>query len=255
MVLVLLALIGCTQAQITPPLAQLPKDCTAPGEIVRGELAQPSRGYAYSYRVYLPPCFSAKSDFRYPVLYLLPGLGSGPDAWFAAGLASIVDDLILNHELPPFIIVATESTDGDPLAEAISDELIPAVESQYPIADQRQYRAVAGGSLGGIGAYRLAFQHPDTFASAGIFGMGAVPGEEEKIISWLSAMNDKNRVRVFLDCGDEDTLSLNRAKVIKSILDNAGVENQLHVGSGGHNYGYWLSNFGMFLRWVSKDWK
>jgi len=250
----MLFLIGCTATPISPPLAQLPTDCTEPGEIVHAELSQPSRGYTYIYRVYLPPCFSAEAEFRYPVLYIVPGLGSGPDAWFAAGLAKVADDLILGNVIPPFIIVSTESTSGDPLAETIYNELMPAVESQYPVMGDRRYRAVAGGSLGGIAAYRLAFQHPDSFASAGIFGMGAVSGEEKQIRSWLMAMDDENRVRVFMDCGDEDVLSLDRAEVMKRLLDEAGVENQLHVGSGGHNYVYWLSNFEVYLKWLSQDW-
>lgn len=254
-VIVFLLLVGCRATPISPPLAHLPKDCTTPGEIIRAEISEPSRGYAYNYRVYLPPCFSAESEARYPVLYLVPGLGGGPDSWFASGLARVVDDLILSNQILPFIIVTTESSDIDPLGEIISNELIPAIESQYPISSDRRYRAVAGGSLGGIAAYRLAFQHPDTFASAGIFGMGAVSGEEKQIKAWLLAMNNENRVRVFMDCGDEDVLSLDRAEVMKSLLDDAGVENQLHVGSGGHNYTYWLSNFEMYLKWVSKDWK
>ena len=126
--------------------------------------------------------------------------------------------------------------------------MIPIVESQYPISDERRHHAVAGGSLGGIAAYRLAFQHPEMFA-------GAISGEEERINSWLSAMNDGNRVRVFMDCGDEDTVMLGFAKVMKRLLDEAGVENELHVGSGGHNYTYWLSTFERYLKWVSKDWK
>lgn len=246
---------GCSAAPISAPLAQLPTDCTSLREIIRTELSEPSRGSTYSYRVYLPPCFTAESEFRYPVLYLIPGLGGGPDSWFAAGLAKIVDDLILNKEIPPFIIVTTESIDSDPFGETIHNELIPDVESQYPVMADRQFRAVAGGSLGGIAAYRLAFQYPDTFASAGIFGAGAISGEEEQINSWLSAMNDGNRVRVFMDCGDEDALMLDRAEVMKSLLDEVRVENQLHIGNGGHNYTYWLSNFEMYLKWMSKDWK
>lgn len=112
-----------------------------------------------------------------------------------------------------------------------------------------------GGSAGGIVAYGLAFQHPETFASAGIFGAGAISGEEQQINSWLAEMTDKNRVGVFLDCADEDILSLDRAKVMKSLLDDAGIENQLHVGRGEHNYTYGLSNFEIYLKWMSKDWK
>ena len=106
--------------------------------------------------MYLPPCYSADSEFRYPVLYIIPGL------------------LII-----------------------------------------RRYRAVAGGSLGGIAAYRLAFQHPDAFSSVGIFSMGAVSDEEKQIKTWLSAVNN--------------------------------------VDSGGPNYTYWSTNFEMYLKWVSQD--
>jgi enterochelin esterase-like enzyme len=162
--------------------------------------------------------------------------------------------MILSGEVPPFLIVATENTDADPMAETIFNELIPAVERQYPLLDDRRYRAVAGGSLGGIAAYRLAFQHPDTFSSAGIFGAGAISGEEKRIDEWLAAMTAANRTRVFMDTGDEDTFMLDRARVMKSILDEAGVQNQLHVGHGGHNYDYWVSNFAMYLRWLTKDW-
>lgn len=218
------------------------------------DLPQPSRGYAYRYQVYLPPCYMAEAESFYPVLYLVPGRSSASGAWFAAGLADIVDHMIWSKEILPFIIVATENTDADPMAATISDELVPIVESQYPILDDKQYHAVAGGSLGGIAAYRLAFQHPDTFSSAAIFGAGAISGEESRIQAWLSAMTDENRVRVFMDTGDEDPLMLERAEVMKSLLDEMDIENQLHTGHGGHNYAYWVDNFEIYLRWLATDW-
>jgi enterochelin esterase-like enzyme len=252
--LFLILLSGCEVISSSTPLATSPKGCTASGEVIHAELSEPTRGYAYSYRVYLPPCFSAESESQYPVLYLVPGLNSGPDSWFNSELVEIVDRLILSGEIPPLIIVTTESTNFDPMAETIYKELIPYVESQYPIVNDRRYRSVAGGSLGGIAAYRLAFQYPEKFSSTAIFGAGAISGEEKQIDAWLSAMTDANRIRVFMDIGDEDILVLDRAQVMKSILDDAGIENQLHVGQGGHNYAYWVSNFEMYLKWLTKDW-
>lgn len=252
--LLVIFLWGCAPGPAPFETAALPEGCAASGEVIRAELPEPARGYAYTYRIYLPPCFSGESGDRYPVLYLVPGRGSSPDSWFAADLASVVDGLILSEEVPPFIIVTTENTDSDPMADTIYKELIPAIESQYPILDDRRYRAVAGGSLGGIAAYRLAFQYPDRFSSAGIFGAGAISGEEVHIREWLAAMTDANRTRVFMDTGDEDIFMLDRANVMQSILEEAGIENQLHVGHGGHNYAYWVSNFEMYLKWLTKDW-
>lgn len=250
--LFILLLCGCASRPAPAEPASLPAGCTKPGEIVHATLPHPARGYTYYYEVYLPPCFSTGS--HYPVLYLVPGRSSLPDTWFAAGLAEIVDKLILSSEVPPFIIVTTENTDSDPMADTISRELVPTVESQYPVLADRRYRAAAGGSLGGIAAYRLAFQYPDMFSSAGMFGAGAISGEEPRIQGWLSAMTDANRPRVFMDTGDEDVLMLERARVMKAMLDEAGVENELHVGHGGHNYSYWVSDFETYLKWMTRDW-
>jgi enterochelin esterase family protein len=228
--------------------------CQEAGRVLAADLPQPRRGYPYDYRVYLPPCFSADSESRYPILYLVPGRTSGPDTWFAAGLAAVLDRLILANRIPALIVVTTENIEADPLAETIFTELIPVVESNYPILADRRYRAVAGGSLGGIAAYRLVFQHPDTFSSAGIFGAGAISGEEKQIQAWLAFIDDRRGIRVFMDTGDEDIFMLERAQVMKSILDEAGIENQWHVGEGGHDYSYWIGNFEIYLQWLAKDW-
>ena len=59
---------------------------------------------------------------------------------------------------------------------------------------------------------------------------------------------------VYMDCGEEDIFMLDRARVMKSMLDEAGIENELHIGSGGHNYAYRVSNFEAHLRWMARDW-
>lgn len=251
---------GCSSASTpaltsTPmPLAVLPEGCNVPGTIVSADLPETERGYPYSYRVYLPPCYTSGSEASYPVLYLIPGSRSSPDSWLKAGLPEEMDRLILAGRVFPRIVVTTENTDGDPMGFTIYNDLIPFVESQYRIASDRRYRAVAGGSLGGIAAYRLAFQHPKTFSSAGLFGSGAITGEEMQIRFWLAQMSDANRTRVFMNSGEGDPLMLERARALKSILDEAGVENELYVDQGEHHYTYWIPNFENYLTWLEKDW-
>ncbi len=211
----LIFLCGCGLRQTSNPIAILQQGCTSPGTIISAEVPETTRGYPYIYQVYLPPCFSAESESRYPVLYLVPGRGGAPDIWFTAGLGDVVDQMILSGEIPPFIIVATENIDSDSMADTIYNDLIPHIEENYPIAKDRKHHAVAGGSLGGVAAYRLAFQYPDTFSSAGIFGAGAISGEENRISEWLTDMDDTNRIRVFMDTGDGDPLMLDRAIVMK----------------------------------------
>jgi enterochelin esterase-like enzyme len=250
----LIFLCGCGVGQTSDPIAVLQSGCASPGKILSSEVPETARGYPYTYQIYLPPCFSGETVSRYPVLYLVPGRGGSTDAWFAAGLDDVVDELILSEDILPFIIVATENIDNDAMADAIYHDLLPHIEANYPTARNRKHHAVAGGSLGGVAAYRLAFQHPDTFSSAGIFGAGAISGEEERIRGWLSSMHEGNHVRVFIDTGEQDPLMLERAFVMKSILDDTGIENQLHSGQGGHTYEYWVENFESYLRWLAKEW-
>lgn len=261
LITVLLVALGGCRANPTPTftatpfrLARLPADCVQPGQVISADLPQTARGYPYHYQVYLPPCYAAQAEARYPVLYLIPGRSSSPESWLKAGLPEELDRLILSGKVPPLILVSTENTDGDPMAETIYNDLIPFVEAQYPIAADRRTRAVAGGSLGGIAAYRLAFRYPETFSSAGIFGAGAISGEETQIRSWLGRMDDSNRTRVFMNSGEQDPLMLERARAMKSILDEAGLENELYVDQGGHHYNYWVPNFERYLIWLARDW-
>jgi enterochelin esterase-like enzyme len=233
----------------------VPVDCPNPGTTQRLRLEQTSRSYSYSYEVYLPPCFDPEAKPGYPVLYLVPGRGSGPGAWFAAGAVEAVDEAILKGDIPPFIIIATENIDSDPQASLILNDLMPAVEADYPIRQERRYRAVAGGSLGGVAAYRMVFANPGKFSSAAMFGSGLISGEEEQMKTWLKALKLFEKPRVFLNSGTQDPFMLERAEVMASLLYENSVSHMLLIGEGGHTYDYWVSNFPAYLRWLAEDWR
>jgi S-formylglutathione hydrolase FrmB len=239
------------RASATPPPTPA---CSEPGTVRRARVEQTARGYPYNYQIYLPPCYDEDATRQYPVVYLLPGRGGGPGQWFAAGAATAADDAILGGMVAPLILVSTETIDADPKATAIFDDLVPAIEREYRALADRAHRAVAGGSLGGTGAYRLALAHPNMFASAGLFGAGLISGEEAQLEAWLRALPETSRPRFFFNTGFGDPLMLERAEVMVGLLNEAGLSTATVFSDGEHDYGYWVSNFAAYLEWVAEDW-
>jgi enterochelin esterase family protein len=205
--------------------------------------------------LYLPPCYDPQSEKPYPVLYLLPGFSGTDHDWFSAGADKTADASILAGEIPPFLIAATGDTFDDLDSRVVFETILPYVESHYPVAKDRRYRAAAGGSFGGAAAYHLAFRHPELFSSAGIFGNGAALGEEESLRAWLAAIPKNNRPRVFLNVGQSDAYMLQRAQILIPILDAAGISHEEIFSPGGHTYAYWLTNFPAYFRWLAQGWR
>lgn len=254
LVLLLFSLAAC---QPFPPRPTDPTptvvQCHQAGEVRAEQFDSPTRGYAYHYEIYLPPCYAA-TETAYPVLYLIPGRGSGPATWFAAGANLVADRLILAGKLPPFVIVATENTDFDPHGEVIFQDLLPYVESRYHLQADRQHRAVAGGSLGGIAAYRLGLQHPKSFSSFGLFGSGVVVGEEPAVQGWLAALPAATPTRAFLACGAQDHLMLGPAQTTVALLAAAQIPHVYQTLPGGHDYPTWVSALEPYFLWLAHTW-
>ena len=229
-------------------------NCDRPGRVDGYSFYSDIQKYDYFYNVYLPPCYAENLDRRYPVLYLIPGRGGGPDAWFNAGATDVFNEAILSESVPPFIVVSTKNFGEDPYGDILYKELMPIIDADFRTLNEMRYRAIAGGSLGAVGSYRMVFQYPDVFASAGMFGGGLIHGEEQALEEWLSNLTPENKPRVFLNSGEEDPLMLDRAQVMVLYLDKAGIEYEYVWGRGNHTYGYWLDAFPQYLIWMSRDW-
>ena len=148
------------------------------GEI-RRELAAPSPalGRDIPYSLYLPDGHGSSAQ-RYPVLFLLHGLGGGEADWVTVGgLGPTLDRLIAERAVPPMLVVAPGFGDSwyvdnpDPggsgaVETAFLDDLVPWVDRAWRTGDKRESRAVAGLSMGGWGAMRFAMLRPDLFAAA-----------------------------------------------------------------------------------------
>ncbi len=136
----------------------------------------PERENALRVNVYLPRGFDR--DRRWPVLYLLHGQGDAFDSWAhpdrgdvlatAAGFAGII--VMPEADRGFYTNWWNAGAVGDPAWERYHlDELIPLVEDRLPIRRKRRWHAVAGLSMGGLGAMFYASQRPGYFGSAASF--------------------------------------------------------------------------------------
>src|SRR5580698_1594076 len=133
---------------------------------------------AVHYCVYLPASYDAGATQhpaqKYPVLYFLHGLGDNEQTLFNSGGWTLLDDLRNQHKLGDFLIVAPEgrrsfyinSADGSVrYSDFFLQEFMPHIERAYRILPGRAGRAISGISMGGYGALRFAFAHPELFSA------------------------------------------------------------------------------------------
>jgi enterochelin esterase-like enzyme len=147
--------------------------------------------------VYLPPDYDTRTNVRYPVLYLQHGAGEDETGWVRQGNANfILDNLIAAKSCKPMIVVmaygyahrAGEAPVdlfakgfGSPemlkamqdMAAAFEDDvtqaLIPYIDSTFRTLPDREHRAMAGLSMGGMQTYQITLDHLDLFSYIGGF--------------------------------------------------------------------------------------
>src|SRR5437588_7504852 len=130
------------------------------------------------YCVYLPAGYdtAAKAaSSRYPVLYFLHGLGDNEQTLFNSGGWTLLDDLHRHGKMGDFLIVAPEgrrsfyinSANGSVrYSDFFLREFIPHIENRYRVRAGRSNRAISGISMGGYGALRFAFAHPEMISAS-----------------------------------------------------------------------------------------
>jgi len=127
------------------------------------------------YYVYTPPSYDPKNSHRYPILYLLHGYAQTAADWTVPGGANfILDNLIAENKTKPMILVMPVCYGWaiDNCSDAILNEVLPQVESEYRVLNDRNHRAIAGLSLGAMDSLYIAFNHPELFAWVGSFSAG-----------------------------------------------------------------------------------
>ena len=122
----------------------------------------------------LPASYEKDSAKKYPVLYFLHGLGENEQMLMNSGGWGLIEDLRQQNKVGDFLMVAPEgggsffinSADGRlRYSDFFLSEFLPYIETHYRIIRDRKHRGVTGLSMGGYGALRVAFAHPELFGS------------------------------------------------------------------------------------------
>ncbi|MCC8172508.1 MAG: esterase family protein [Parabacteroides sp.] len=242
-----------------------------------------------AYSIYLPEDYGT-SERLYPVLYLLHGWSDNETSWLQMGnLKHIADSTIASGRATDMIIVMpdagetwyVDSYDGKEKYETMFfEELIPYIESAYRARPDRQYRAIAGLSMGGYGSFLYSLHHPDYFTacaplSAAVYtdemmekSKGNVRGKlfdklygpgnltehwyKNSVLRLLENLPDDRRpdIYYYIDCGDEDTL-LHGNNLIHETMQKKGIRHEFRVRDGGHTWTYWRTALPEVMQFVS----
>lgn len=250
-------------------------------------------GKDVEYSIYLPADYD-KSNRQYPVLYLLHGYSDDETGWSQFGEAQIIADK-LQGEIAPMIIVMPDagvswyinSYDGKVKYEDFFiKEFIPFIDANYRTRPVKQYRAIAGLSMGGYGTLIMSTKHPELFSSAaplsaGVFTDDEIANGDEGM--WKNVMGDlygkkdltgksrltehyyKNsplkiietgnadelkKVRYYIDCGDKDFL-IKGNMALHSVMIDKKIPHEFRVREGMHNWTYWRTALPEVLKFVS----
>jgi len=143
--------------------------------------------------VYTPPGYDTDPSKKYPVLYLQHGFGENETSWPNQGHANLImDNLIAQGKTKPFIIVMTYGMTNDiefgklnefditPFQTVLIDELIPYVDMHFRTLANRDNRAMAGLSMGGMETRIITLANPDVFSYVGLFSGGSISPDDLK---------------------------------------------------------------------------
>ncbi|HTP09624.1 MAG TPA: alpha/beta hydrolase-fold protein [Anaerolineae bacterium] len=247
-------------------VAKLDNDCAeTQGRVMDGYFRSDIVGRRQHYYIYLPPCYDANSDVRYPVVYLLHGIPMDEHHWLDEGVVAVADKLFSSGELPPFIMVMphgdyslyTDTSGGDKSFEDVFvNELMPAIDSRFRTLADAEHRAIGGISRGGVWALEIAFRHPELFDAVGghspALSVNRATDDYDPLVLAKSAPIDK--LRIFLDAGDQDWTRAGTQELSK-VLASRYIPYTFTGGKGDHDYPYWASQVEAYLRFYGAPWK
>lgn len=271
-----------------------------PQGIVHESLTMPSEilDQDVRYTIYLPSDYES-SRRSYPIVYLLHGFSDDDTGWLQFGEANrIADNAIATGAIPPMILVMPDGgvswyvnnyNGAVAWEDMFIDEFMPHIESEYRVRTKKEYRGIAGLSMGGYGSLVLAMRHPELFAAVAAFSSGIVTREDwtaspqdrydrtwgvvfgpglagsaRVTEHWLrysvldivenTAADELKQVRYYIDCGDDDFLAVGNA-TLHILLTQKKVPHQYRVRDGAHTWSYWRTGLPDGLRFIGESFR
>jgi enterochelin esterase-like enzyme len=216
-------------------------------------------------QVYAPPGYS--KDKKYPVLYLLHGIGGDETEWERFATPDVLlDNLIADGKAVPMIIVMpngraqkNDRAEGNVYAagpafaafeQDLLKDVIPAIESRYSVQADREHRALAGLSMGGGQSLNFGLAHLDMFAWVGGFSSAPNTKSAEQLVPHPAAAAKQLKL-LWLSCGNKDGL-IRISQGVHAYLKENKVPHVWHVDGNGHDATHWRNNLWLFLQQIFK---
>ena len=217
--------------------------------------------------VYTPPGFSKSK--KYPVLYLLHGIGGDEKEWLNGGKPQIIlDNLLAEGKIKPMIVVlpngraikddrATGNIRSQDKVQGFANfekdllnDLIPFIEKKYPTLKDRENRAIAGLSMGGGQSLNFGLGNLDTFAWVG--GFSSAPNTKQPEVLVPNPEEAKKKLKLlWISCGDADGL-ITVSKRTHDYLFQKNVPHVYYIEPGVHDFKVWKNGLYMFSQFLFK---
>ncbi|HEV8283138.1 MAG TPA: alpha/beta hydrolase-fold protein [Chitinophagaceae bacterium] len=217
--------------------------------------------------IYTPPGFSKKK--KYPVLYLLHGIGGDEKEWLNGGHPQVIlDNLYAENKIEPMIVVLPngramkdDRAGGNIFDSAkvqafatfekdLLNDLIPFIEKKFPVVKDRESRAIAGLSMGGGQSLNFGLGNLDKFAWIGGFSSAPNTKTPEQLVPNPDEARKKLKL-LWISCGASDNL-ITFSKRTHDYLVKNNVPHIYYIEPGVHDFKVWKNGLYMFTQLIFK---
>lgn len=225
-------------------------------------------GFDRRLSVYTPAGYNPTGKKRYPVLYVLHGVGGDENAWLEQGRAAqILDNCIASGQAEPMIVVFTNGNISQEAApgenstgytrptmslpktmegtfERSFPEIVKFIDSNYKTIAKKESRAICGLSMGGFHTLYISVNYPDMFNYSGMFSAAVGVSEQqmcpiyEDFDAKLSTYFSKKPALLWIGCGKTDFL-YKANKDFMAKMDLNGMPYEYLETEGGHIWRNW----------------